>query len=75
MLCTDIVIPNKRRDNMVKQKGLENSTDEFIQCLIYRQMWDSDRRRKTAGEVKKEVRALELKKNKESGLKENIQIH
>ena len=61
--------------NLVKREGLENSTDEFIECLIYRQMWDSDRRWKTAGEVKKEVRALKLKKEKESGLKENIQMH
>ena len=38
-------------------------------------MWDSDRRWNTDGEVKKEVRALKLKKEKESGLKDNIQMH
>ena len=38
-------------------------------------MWDSDQRLKTAGEVKKEVRALKLKKDKGSGLKEDIKIH
>ena len=38
-------------------------------------MWDSDRRWKTAGEVKKEVKALKLKKEKDSGLKENSQMH
>ena len=37
-------------------------------------MWDSDRLWKTAGEVKKEVRDLELKKEKELGLKDNIQM-
>ena len=30
-------------DNMVKQEVLENAIYEFIQCLIYVQMWDSDR--------------------------------
>ena len=38
---------------LVKREELENSTDEFIQCPIYRQMWDSDWRWKTAGEAKK----------------------
>ena len=38
-------------------------------------MWDSDRRWNTDGEVKKEVRAMKLKKEKESGLKDNIQMH
>ena len=38
-------------------------------------MWESDRRRKTAGEVKKEVRDLKLNREKESGLRENIQMH
>ena len=33
----------QERDNLVKQEGLWKATDEFIQCLIYRQMWDSDR--------------------------------
>ena len=45
----------QERDNLVKWEGLEKETDEFIQCLIYRQMWDSDRRWKTAGEVKKKL--------------------
>ena len=57
-------MPNKRRDIMAKRKGLERSTDEFIQYLIYRQMWDSDWRRNTADEVRKEVRALKLKNEK-----------
>ena len=50
---------------MLKREGLEKATDEFIQYLIYRHMWDSDRRWKTSGEVKKEVRALKVKKEKE----------
>ena len=40
------------RDNLVKREGLEKATYEFIKCIIYRQMWDSDWRWKTAGEVK-----------------------
>ena len=38
-------------------------------------MWDSGRRWKTDSEVKKEVRALKLKNEKESGIKDNIQMH
>ena len=38
-------------------------------------MWDSDRSWKKAGEFKKEVRALKLKKENESVLKDNIQMH
>ena len=38
-------------------------------------MWDSDWRWKTDGEVKTEVRSMKLKKEKESGLKGNIQTH
>ena len=38
-------------------------------------MWYSDRQWKTSREVKKDVRALKLKKEKESGLKDNIQVH
>ena len=34
----------QERDKMVKREVLEESKDEFIQCLIYRHMWDSDRR-------------------------------
>ena len=59
----------------MKREGSEKATDEFIQCLIYRHIWYSDWRWKTTGEVKKEVRALKLKNYKESGIKDNIQIH
>ena len=46
---------NAKQDiyNMVNWSLLEKATDKFIQCLIYRQMWESDRPWKTAGEVKK----------------------
>ena len=43
----------QERDKLLKQEGLEKAKYVFIQCLIYRHMWDSDRRRKTDGEVKK----------------------
>ena len=45
----------KDRDKLVNWEVLEKATDEFIQCLIYRQVWDSDWRWKTAGEVKKKL--------------------
>ena len=65
----------QQRDNLVKREVLEKATDEFIQFLIHIQMWDSRRLWNTAGEVKKEVRYLKLKRDKDSGLKYNIQIH
>ena len=40
---------------MVKQELLEKATYEFIQCLVYRKMWDSDWRWNTAGEVKNKL--------------------
>ena len=43
----------QERDKLVKREGLDKAKNEFIQCLIYIQMWDSDRRWKTTGEVKK----------------------
>ena len=43
----------QERDKLVKWEGSEKATDEFIQSLIYRQMWDSDWSWKTAGEVEK----------------------
>ena len=58
----------------MNREGLDKATDEFIQCLNYRQMRGSDRRWKIAGEVKKEVRALKLKKEKESDIKENTEM-
>ena len=64
----------QERNNLVKREGLEKAAYEFIQCLIYRHMWDSVRRWNTADEVKREVRALKLKKETESGLKENTQM-
>ena len=65
----------QERDKLVKREGLEKAIDELIHCLIFRQVWDSGWRWKTAGEVKKIVRVLKLRKEKESGLEENIQMH
>ena len=55
----------QERDNLVNQEGLKKTTYEFIQYLICRQIWDSDQRWKTDGEVKKEVRDLKLNSKKE----------
>ena len=65
----------QERDNMVKREVLKKAKDEFIQFIIYRHVWDSDRRGKTSGEVKNEVRYMKLKKEKESGLKGNLQMY
>ena len=62
-------------DNLARREGLEKANDEFIQCVIYRKMWDSDRRWKKNGGVKKEVIDLKFNKDKDSGLKENFKMH
>ena len=45
----------QERDKMLKQEILDKATYELTLCLIYRQMWDSDWRSKTAGEIKKKL--------------------
>ena len=41
------------RDNLEKREGLDKAADEFIQCLIYRQMWYYNKHWKISGEVDK----------------------
>ena len=43
------------KDKLMNWEGQEKATYEFIKCQIYRQMWDSDRRWKTAGGVKNQL--------------------
>ena len=51
----------RERDELVKQGGLEKATNGYIKCLIYREMWGSDRHWKTSTAVKKGVKSLTLK--------------
>ena len=45
----------QERDKLANREVLEKVKDEFIQCIIYRQMWDSDRCWNKVGEIKKRL--------------------
>ena len=62
------------REEIKKQKGLENASDVYIECLIYRTMWDSEACWKTVGEVTSGLKKLKYKKDILQALKDNIQI-
>jgi len=62
----------RMRDQLVKEEGLEKAHGEYIECLIYHRMFNSDRLWKTAKDVRDGVKALQYKKDKEEGLKDNI---
>ena len=40
-----------QKEEAVKDKGNEDADDEFIECMIYHRMWDSEAFRKTVAEV------------------------
>ena len=64
----------RQKEELLKQLGLEKATNEYIDCLIYHKMYDSDRCWKTAAEVRNRVKNLQYKKDKFAALKDNIQI-
>ena len=64
----------KAKEELIKAEGLEKASNQYIECLVYHKLWDSDRCWKTAAEVRKGVKDLRFKKDKEQALKDNIQI-
>ena len=61
-------------EKLIKKQGLEKASNEYIGCLIYHKLWNSDRCWKTPAEVQKGVKALIYKKDKEEVLKDNLQM-
>ena len=59
---------------MVKEKGNEDAEDEFIECMIYHRMWDSEACWKTVAEVTAGLRAIKTKGGKVAALRDNIRI-
>ena len=59
---------------MVKEKGLEDSEDELIECIIYHRMWDSEACWKTITNVTTGLRRIKTKNGKIASLKNNIRI-
>ena len=53
---------------------MENASDDYIESLIYRSMWDSEASMKTINDVTAGLKCLKYKKDKLQALKDNIQI-
>ena len=64
----------REKEELIKELGLEKASVLYIECLIYHQLWLSDRCWKTPAQVRKGTKALKYKNDKEAALKENIQI-
>ena len=58
-----------KKEESIKELGLEKASVLYIECLIYHQLWLSDRCWKTPAQVRKGMKALKYKKDKESALK------
>ena len=64
----------RKKEEIKKQKGLENASDEYIEALIYHSMWDSEACWKTNSDIVNGLKNLKYKKDKLQALKDNIQI-
>ena len=64
----------RKKEEIKKQKGLENASDEYIEALIYYSMWDSEACWKTNSDIVNGLKNLKHKKDKLQALKDNIQI-
>ena len=62
----------RQQDELVKVLGLENAADKYIECHICHRMWFSERCWQTAAEVRRGVKALKFKNDKDAALKDNI---
>ena len=53
---------------------MEKASHAYIECLIYHRMYHSDRCWKTAAHVKRGLKSLKLKKDKEAALHDNVNM-
>jgi hypothetical protein len=67
-------LAKQKKEAILKEQGMEKATHEYIECLIHHRMGNSDRCWKTAAEVHNGMKKLQYKNEKESALKDNIQI-
>ena len=63
-----------QKEEMAKEKGLQDAKDEFIESLIYHKMWDSEACWKTVAAVTAGLKRIKTKGGKVHALKDNIQI-
>ena len=59
---------------VAEEKGLVDAEDEFVECIIYHRMWDSEAFWKTVTDVTTGLRRIKTKSGKNVSLKDNIQI-
>jgi hypothetical protein len=64
----------REKEEVAKQKGLADAEEEYIDRMLYRQMYDSDACWKTARDVDSGIKKLKYQKDKKSSLKDNIMI-
>ena len=62
------------KEEKAKEEGLADAGEDFIECLIYHKMWDSDACWKTVGAVTEGLRKIPTKGGKIETLKDNIRI-
>ena len=61
-----------QKEEAAKEKGNEDDEDEFIECMIYHRMCDSEAFWKTVAEVAAGLIGIKTKGGKFAALKENI---
>ena len=62
------------KEEMIKEKGLQKATEEYIDAIYYYNMYKSSGCWKSANEVNRGLRQLQTKKDKYESIKENINI-
>ena len=61
-----------QKEEAAKEKGNEEDEDEFIGCMIYHRMWDSEACWKTVAEVTVELRGINTVCGNVAAIKDNI---
>ena len=63
-----------KKEEAAKDKGNEDAEEEFIECMIYHRMWESEACWETVAEVTEGLRDIKTKGVKVAALKDNIRI-
>ena len=63
-----------QKDKVAEEKGLVDAEDEFIECIIYHRMWDSEAFWNTVTDVTTGLRRIKTKSGKIASLKDNIRV-
>ena len=61
-----------KKEEASKEKGNEDSEDEFIECMIYHRIWNSEACWKTVADITAGLRRIKMKGRNVAALKEKI---